>query len=119
MSAIGWLERFESGCAVQNDGTCGLKSDPRECPFQEGEIWSYGVTLVEEMIGLGGVSEQIECSKRESDFASRLVLELYLVAPSGDQGCGLTSEQNSTPTKKTTTELFHHRNTSTGQDEQT
>ena len=50
-----------------------------ECPFLPGDFVSYGTTLVEDMLGLGGVSDQIKCDKVAHDSVSRLVLELYLI----------------------------------------
>ena len=49
------------------------------CPFITGNFMTYSVTLIEDMLGLGGVADQIGCSKRETDFVSTVVLEGYLV----------------------------------------
>jgi len=50
-----------------------------DCPFVQNDFISYGRVLVEEMIGLGGVGDQISCTRAEGDFISTYVLELYLV----------------------------------------
>jgi len=50
-----------------------------DCPFVQNDFVSYGRVLVEEMIGLGGVGDQIGCTRDEKDYISTYVLELYLV----------------------------------------
>ena len=29
------------------------------CPFEPGNIYSYGTTLIEDLLGLGGVADQV------------------------------------------------------------
>ena len=50
-----------------------------DCPFDPGDIWSYGRTLVEDFLGLGGVGDQISCAKTNNDYLSTILLEMYLV----------------------------------------
>jgi hypothetical protein len=44
-----------------------------------GDFNSYGLTLVEEFLGIGGIQEQIGCAKGRRDVASTVILEGYLV----------------------------------------
>ena len=50
-----------------------------DCPMVPGKFATYGFTLVEEFLGIGGVTDQISCAKAKSDTISTVVLELYLV----------------------------------------
>lgn len=73
--AVGFaLALFFNGTLKEPSGV-----DMSDCPFTQGQISTYGLTLIEEMVGLGGVGDQIGCAKREKDLSSRIILEIYLV----------------------------------------
>ena len=50
-----------------------------DCHFMPGSFYSYPVTLVEDLLGMGTVSDEVKCAKTDGDIISQLVLELYLV----------------------------------------
>ena len=53
-----------------------------ECPFDQGSYNSYGIALVELLLGMDGVESQIKCAKSTGDKLTIVVLELYLVVAS-------------------------------------
>ena len=50
-----------------------------ECPIEQGRFQSFAIALIEDLLGMGTVSEQVKCAKAEKDTISTLVLELYLI----------------------------------------
>ena len=69
---------YLDGIMSLGHGSSATMYDP-SCPFVPGDFMSYAVTLAEDMLGLGGVGDQIKCSKEQGHGVEVAVLQLYLV----------------------------------------